>query len=221
MKNIFYILLLVILFSSCNKDEVKTSSRIAIKTVSFTIKPRIEVPKLESSDVLIDWMEYYQSFDPTISLDSFSLEGMRYGNFIQGNVFGKFDERYDDIYDNLIIYSPNGKKYIDFDSYQWSIDENQNLIGSIDQEVNLVDIDNQTVTRIHFSGPTEWVENAYWKNDSIVVLLENSFENILRISEVNILSEEVYVFRNYISVFIESEYSRIRLKKKGLKFNEL
>jgi len=218
MKSIIYILLLLILFSSCSKDEVKSSSRIAIKTVSFTIKPKIKVPSIESSAVLTDWMEYYQSFDPTISLDSFSLEGMRYGNFIPGNIFGNFDERYDDIYDSFIIYSPNGNKYIDFDSYQWHIDEDENIINSIDQEVNLVDIENETVTRIDFNGPTVWVENAYWKNDSIVVLLENSFENILRINEVNIISEEVYVFRNYISIFIESEYWRLRLKKKGLKF---
>ncbi len=170
----------------------------------------------DSNNLLVDWANYYKSLDSSFSLDLFQLERTDTLNFIQGNVFGIFDKEFDEIYNDFIVYSPNGKRYLDFDSYQWTIDENRNTIFSADQEINLIDLNAQTVTRIAFRGPLLWVENALWRDDSTVVLLENSSDHFLRISELNIINGEIKTFKYSKSINTNSQYFENRLIEKGL-----
>ncbi len=217
MKLIRIFLILTIL-ASCNQQKEKKEKDLTSKTKElFTDSLNLNIDK-SSNEILKDWFDYYKSIELTFSLDNFSLERTDTLDFIQGNIFGNFDENFDKIYSDFIVFSPNKKQYIDFDSYQWTLDENKILMFSPDQEINLVDIDTQTVERIGFNGPSYWVENAFWKNDSTVVLLENSDEKYLTISKIYLNSKQIKVFKYQDSLTIQSEYSKLRFKKKGLKY---
>ena len=188
-----------------------------IKAEKTVLEPiRLDINNT-TNDILLDWSNYYKSLDSSFSLDNFHLEQTDTLNFIQGNVFGIFDNEFNKVYGDFIVYSPNQEKYIDFDSYQWTMDENQTPIFSPDQEINLIDLNKQTVMRIGFNGPLQWVENAFWENDTTVFLFENSSERILIISEIDVISKKVKIFKYQDTLNVKSDYSELRLRKKGLK----
>ena len=188
-----------------------------IETKESILAPeRLTINNTENN-ILLDWLNYYESLDSTFTIENFFLERSDTLNFIQGNVFGNFDEEFDKIYNDFIVFSPNKKSYIDFDSYQWSIDKNNTPVFSPDQEINLIDLVNRTVTRIGFNGPLQWTENVYWKNDTTVVLLENTSEMIPRISELNIVNRLQKTFKYQDPLIVKSNYSELRLISKGFK----
>ena len=188
-----------------------------IETIKLVLKPEKLNFDKTSNIILNNWVDYYKSLEPSFSLDNFFIEKVDTLNFIQGNVFGNFDKEFNKIYTDFIVFSPNQKQYIDFDSYHWSIDEANTPIFSPDQEINLIDVKNQTVKRIGFNGPSQWVENVFWKDDTTVILLENSNERILRISEINVINQKIKIFKYKSIITIKSDYSEQRLVKKGLK----
>ncbi|PCJ64899.1 MAG: hypothetical protein COA58_11545 [Bacteroidetes bacterium] len=217
MKNIIYILIILTFFSSCTEQnkEKKSESTPEIK-VSDMESVQLDTSKI-SNDILLNWSNYYKSLDSSFSLGNFSLERTDTLNFIRGNVFGIFDEEFDPIYTDFIVFSPNQKRYIDFDSYQWTIDKDNIPIFSPDQEINLIDLNKQTITRIGFNGPLQWVENAFWENDSTIVLLKNSSEGELIISKIDILNRYQKIFKYQGTLHVNSKYSELRLSSKGLK----
>lgn len=218
MKNIIHILLILTIFSSCREQKKLTNNKVStIETIKLVLKPeKLNIDKT-SNIILNNWVDYYRSLEPSFSLDNFFIEKVDTLNFIQGNVFGNFDKEFNKIYTDFIVFSPNQKQYIDFDSYHWSIDETNTPIFSPDQEINLIDVKNQTVKRIGFNGPSQWVENVFWKDDTTVILLENSNERILRISEINVINQKIKIFKYKSIITIKSDYSEQRLVKKGLK----
>lgn len=216
MKKICYIFLILAFLISCIEKREKKEKELTPKTTE--LKTRFLNLNIESNENLKDWFDYYKSIELTFSLDNFILERIDTLNFIQGNIFGSFDENFDKVYSDFIVFSPNKKQYIDFDSYQWALDENKKPMFSPDQEINVVDIDNQSVERIGFYGPSYWVENAFWKNDSTIVLLENSDEKYLSINEINLNSKQIKVFKYQDRLIVQSEYSKLRFKKKGLEY---
>lgn len=217
MKNIIYILIILTFFSSCTEQNKKKEKELTIETNELILEPvQLNINK-PLNEILLDWSNYHESLDSSFSIDGFFLEYADTLNFIQGNVFGIFDKEFDKIYNDFIVYSPDKKRYIDFDSYQWTMNEDNTVLFSPDQEINLIDIKKQTVTRIGFNGPLKWVDNAFWENDTTVVLLENSSEKELRISKINIVnkSQKTYKYRDTLNH--NSKYSELRLRNKGLK----
>jgi hypothetical protein len=226
MKNIIYILLILTFFSSCSEHNKKKDKELTIETkdkelttetkelILKTVQLSIHNPE---NNILIDWSNYHKSLDASFSLDDFFLERSDTLNFIQGNVFGVFDKEFDKIYNDFIVYSPDKKRYIDFDSYQWTLDEDNKVMFSADQEINLIDVNKKSVKRIGFNGPLQWVDNVFWENDTTVVLLENSSEKELRISKIDIVNkyQKTYKYRGTLNV--NSKYSELRLSNKGLK----
>jgi len=218
MKHRNYIYIILILFVSCkesNKKETKTTE-IQQTESNLEIK-RFDLDK-NSNLKLSKWVEYYQSLEPNFSLENFEFKSKDTFNIIQGNVFGNYDINFDSIYSNFLIYRNDKKKYIDIDSYNWSLDENNELIFSPDQEINVVDINNKTVERIAFRGPSQWVENAFWQNDSLIILLENDNEKQPEITELNLESRIVRSFKYRDTLNFVSKYSKLRFKEKGLKY---
>lgn len=165
---------------------------------------------------LVDWLSYYQNEDSTFSLESFKFESIDTLQFMQGSVKGSFDEGYDSIYNDYLVLNAFKDQYIDFDSYQWSLDENKKPMYSPDQEINWVDINKKTVTRIGFLGPSQWVEDAFWENKSTVVLLENSDENVLRIIKIDLNRKIATTFKYDSSLKSKSKYATKRLLKQEL-----
>ncbi|AUC78690.1 hypothetical protein CW736_04465 [Nonlabens sp. MB-3u-79] len=86
---------------------------------------------------------------------------------ISGNVCGSFDS----IYSKFLVYQNNKEKYVDLDCYHWIANQKGNLKFWPDLKINLVDLKNKSVHRWAFRSPSQWVENIFWQNDSLMVLL--------------------------------------------------
>ncbi|MBL1278797.1 MAG: hypothetical protein COA33_000870 [Fluviicola sp.] len=215
MKKGFYILIFLLFLFSCVEENKKNVEELTNNnTLSFR---QVKLLRNDiSNNVFLNWSSYYKSLDSSFSADNFFLEDMKSINFIPGNINGIFDDEFDEIYTDFIVFSPSKVQYIDLDSYQWTIDENDSPIFSADQEINLVNISEQTVERIDFKGPHQWVEDAYWIDDSTIVLLENSSEGILRVSKINLFRKEIKTFKCGHTIHAKSKYSELRLIKKGL-----
>lgn len=215
-KVLFYLLTLLLLFVSCREKVEKSAEEQASEIPSPSIHLDLNE---QSNEGLQDWVDYYTSLDTTFSLAAFALELVDTVRFRQGNVLGNFEEGFDSMYADFLVYSPNRKKYIDFDSYLWALDEQNKPEFSPDQEINLVDIESQTITRIGFNGPSQWLELALWKNDSIVFLFESSSEQLLRISELHLSNKERRTFLYPDTLDVESNYFNLRLQRGGISFD--
>jgi hypothetical protein len=211
-KRTFFLLTLVILISCSEKKEKKTKDS---NTNNVEFKQLLL--DLETNENIKDWFDYYKSKDSTFCLSDFMFERIDTLNFIKGNVLGQFDKNFDKIYADFLVFSEDKNKYIDFDSYYWTLDNEKKPLFDIDQEINLVDIKKQTVTRIGFRSSTSWVENTFWENDSTIILLENNTENRPRITKIELKNSISVTFKYKNSMRFKPKYYELRLKKKGLK----
>lgn len=171
-----------------------------------------------SNTTLSEWVNYYQNLEPDFSLNSFEFKSNDTLVIRQGNVFGNYDKNFDKIYSDFLIYRDDKEQYVDFDSYNWMLNENNKPDFSPDQEINLVDIKNKTVNRIAFRGPSQWVENVFWQNDSTIVFLENNYEKQPTILKLNLKNKSIKTFIYQDTLKFESEYSKLRFKQKGLSY---
>lgn len=153
------------------------------------------------------------SLDSGFYQNTFKLESTTNLNLESGNIFGTFDKEFNSIYAPFLVYSPNKEQYVDFDSYHWSL-EGKTPQFEIDQEINLVNVKNKTIKRIGFRGSNELVEDAYWKNDSTVVLLENMNSTTPRISLINLTAQTSFIYTSSCTLNPKSEYSSIRIQNK-------
>jgi hypothetical protein len=137
-------------------------------------------------------------------------------NEMQGNILGTFDNKFDSRYSVLLIYSPNEKKYIDIDSYKMELDDNKVAMFDVDQEINIIDKDKKTINRIEFYGTYCWIEDAFWVNDSVFVLLGNTDVNSLFINIYDLINKRKIVYEYKSNLNFYSEYYTQRLIKKGI-----
>jgi hypothetical protein len=163
------------------------------------------------------WVAYYtEQVDSDFVITKFRRHSLGTFDTMEGTVWGIFDENYDEVYNNFLIFSPSKEWYLDIDSYQWQLsNENQKeLIFDVDQEINLVHPANKTVERIAFRGSSSWVEDAYWRNDSTVVLLENSLDKIPSITVMDLKSNTQNQYRYNDTLANSSEYTFHRIQSK-------
>lgn len=218
MKNRIYIYVILILFVSCNDSNKKETQITEIEqTESNVTIQRLDLEK-NSNLKLSDWVDYYHKLEPKFSLENFEFNSKDTLNIMQGSVVGNYDTNFDSVYSDFLIYRNDKEKYVDFDSYSWSLDENDELMFSPDQEINLIDIKNKTVNRIAFRGPSHRVENVFWQNDSTIVLLENNDEKQPNISKIDINKKSVTTFVYRDTLNFNSEYTKLRFEKLGLSY---
>jgi hypothetical protein len=173
-------------------------------------------PKLKAHDAnLKDWLGYYRQKGLNPDPSQFELtDTASLPAFMPGNVHATFDPEFDSVYLHFLVYSPDRTRYIDFDSYQWTIGPDGKPGFSPDQETDLVDLKRRTVRRLAFRGPSQWVENVSWKNNSTVYLLESSDEGQLFISEIDLKTGKVHTYQYKRRVPFRSEYAKKRLEWK-------
>lgn len=177
MKKSVFLFLLIVLTYSCNKIKENTVNDENRKDKKGQIEEKELGLSQENNQILKDWISYYTAKDTTFSIENFHFLKSDTLQLLKGTIHGIFDKEFDTIYSDFIVFNNQKDKYIDFDSYNWEIDKQNKITFSVDQEIDLVNVAKKTVTRIAFNGSSQWVEEAFWKNDSIVVLLENTIEN--------------------------------------------
>lgn len=206
----------LLILLSCNSK----SPELKIQTENPTIKEQKTVTnffKYSQNETLENWITYYQTnIDSNFKIDRFEQTYKSEFDKLQGNIYGIFDKEFDKTYTDFLIYSPNKQNYIDIDSYQWSLSEEDSdeLLFEVDQEINLVNIPTKKVERIGFRGSTGWVEDVYWKNDSIIVLLEITTNRVPIITQMNLYSGESLSFTYQDTLKEMSNYSNKRILKK-------
>lgn len=202
---------LIVFFSatllfSCENEPGTTSERVT--------EPAVPQLNVEESN-LKDWLDFYRRKGTDIDLKDFGPEDTTQVERLQGTVKGSFDPEFDSVYVPFLIYSPDKTKYVDIDSYQWSVGDDGEPAFDVDQEIDLVDLKAKTVRRIAFRGPAYAVENVSWKNNSVFYLLERSDDGQLFISEVDLKTGKmiIYRYKHTLSSISRPSYSKDRLDK--------
>lgn len=211
MKNISLVIIGCLIIFSCTEKK-----KINIKSVE-TEKKYADISNIKHL-TLNNWSAYYKTYiDSFFNLNNFILESENTIQKTEGSVYATFNEQFDTVYTGFLIYSPNKQKYIDIDSYQLSIGKTTNeLLFEADQEINLIDLVDQKVWRIAFFGPSYWVEDALWQNDSIVLLLQNSYNQIPAVQKININTLKQYTY-TYNDTLTKKSHYRIKRINKILK----
>lgn len=199
------ILLLSLVTSACNEPSKKTSTKNA---VAATQKSYFR----DNHPTFQKWKNYYSSLDPKLSGIAFIQSSEQKQEDIPGTVHATFDKEFDPVYLPFLVYSPDKSRYIDFDSYQWSLINGEPQF-EVDQEVNLVDTKNKTVRRIAFRGPSAVIEEVYWKNNATVVMLEN-FDSVPIIHVIDLVKKTEKTYTGTMKVKAQSAYFTLRLQDK-------
>jgi len=139
--------------------------------VSCSQKQGYELADL-SNPLLDEWFAGFQSADSSFSIEKFkTLLSDETENRITKLENKWFDYQSDNSV--LYVYSSDHHFYIDLDYY--TIIEDGVYTGSdIDTKVFLVDVRQGKALEIVNTGSSAWVEDAFWVNDTVFVLLENS-----------------------------------------------
>ncbi len=220
MKKIKYILVLFIILSAC-KDSKNSPEKKVEKIEKKEETVRTYFHHINATDsILTNWVDYYKTYDTTFNIKNFEHKFAQPFKRMPGNIQGNFSKEFNPVYEPFLMHSPNNKFYVDIDSYTWEVFVDrgkEELSFAPDQEINLVNKEEKTVTRIDFRGPSEWVEDAFWVNDSIVVLLENSDEKIPALTLIRLFDDTKEYYRYKDTLNFKSGFSKKRLAEKGIK----
>lgn len=226
MKSIPLFLLFNLLFFTISCGDKKEESVSDIEIPQKIEEPIVEEASeenlfvnFESQPNMKTWMDFYKSHDSDLSLNNFNLEESQKLKLMEGNVKGNFDPNFDKTYEPFLIYNPSKTMYLDIDSYNWEVDKEGTTLFNSDSEINLVNLNDKSVSRIAYYGPSYWVDDAFWLSDSIFALLENNYDNQPSIQIYNLKKNIVspYVYSDTLSNMQQRSYLKKRLQSKGIK----
>lgn len=211
MKGLILISLLLIF--SCNQKE--KYSAIPIKKEQKSVIGKESQPhKLLYNQ---PWFNFYRQENPDFNPELFQLKQTAPISYQESSVTVMNEKGFNEVYKPFLIFNESKTKYIDFDSYQWFLEPDDTVGFEADQQVVLVDYKNKTARQIAFFGPSFWIEDAFWKGDSVAVLLGNTYEQVPFMMKYNFDKNEVQNFQYPDTLKVETSYSKIRLRKNGIK----
>ena len=209
MKSTIWIFTVLALPFSCSDRNQELKSELIVDS-NDSIPETQEIKFQDVHPTFKKWQEYYVTLDSNFVNNEFILSTTVKSEFIEGNIFGTFDKEFDKTYLPFLVYNTNKEQYIDFNSYHWTLVEGEPQF-EVDQEINLVNIKEETIQRISFCGSQELVEDAYWMNDSTVVLLENVNGNTPQINVVDLYTQSLKIYKSQYASKLNSEYFRKRI----------
>lgn len=207
---------LIIISCSDKKDESVENERL-VDVDSTEVTDISEPISFETNPTMKGWLDFYKKENPEMGLANFELQKTGKLETMEGTVSTIYEPDFDSVYLPFLVFNPSKTMYIDLDSYNWVPDENGNAMFEADQEVNLVNLKDKTVTRVGFYGPSYWAEDAFWMNDSVFVLLENDDQNQTGFRLINLQEKTISSYLNNQPLKVnEIFYNDLRLKKKGV-----
>lgn len=152
------------------------------------------------------WKMYYSDRDVDMTSGNFELENTVDVVPETATSTAMWESGFDQVYIPFLAFNADSSKYVDIHSYKWKRTADGEIAINPDQEVMLVDRKTQSKKRLFFNGPSFWVEDAYFKNDSIVILMENSDERIPAYQELNIntMKSDYYILKEQVT--FDSDY---------------
>lgn len=209
MKKLLYGITILGLLSlyNCNKksEEKPEKEPVANDTIQTAKKD------VYSDKVFETWIAYYKGLDPNFQSKLFEKEAPYKIIREKATSPAVWDAKFNSVYKDFLIYNADSTQYIDIDSYKWKMLAGDQLQIGPDQEILLVNIPNKKVERILFYGPSFWVENAYFKNDSTIVLLENSSDKKPGYQEINLNTDSAQYYIYPKALKEPSEYLKKRI----------
>lgn len=210
LKKFSIYIFMIAFFWACDTKSEKTIQDIDlnVKTEEETVvKPR----RAYTLETQSHWLDYYKSENTDFDMSNFKKEDSFKIERMKTNLTPIWNPEFNPVYKQFLAFNADSTQYIDFDSYKWGFDDKGELIIGPDQEIVLVNIPEKKVERLLFYGPSFWVEEAYFKNDSIVVLLENSSENVPAYQEININqnTSDYYIYESPLE--FHSDYLKRRV----------
>lgn len=207
-----YAFLLLALLFSCDQKPKPPANVNTSKSKSAQISK-------QNDSSLNKWLQYYQSENPDFQLDNFKLKETSKISFRETSVPILNKEGFNETYKPFLVFNKSKDHYLDFDSYNWFLEADGTAGFEADQQVVLVDLKQKKARQIAFFGPSFWVEEAYWKGDSVAVLLGNSYDKIPFKTEYNFLQNTVKYYQSADTLKFETPYFKMRLRKKGIKID--
>lgn len=209
------VFLLLIIVISCEK-KTKSESLLKDKNeTSIQSKPNVSQDLFTSTS----WFLHYQKDNPDFNREKFSLEETAPIQFHETSVVILNEKGFKKVYKPFLIFNESKSKYIDLDSYHWFPNSDDNASFEADQQIILVDYLKKEAQQIAYFGPSYNIEHAYWKGDSIAVLLGNSYEKVPFIFEYNFPSNTFKYFKYSDTLQFTVPYSEVRLKGEGINLN--
>lgn len=212
MQKIIILIFILILVYSCDTRKEDQPADIQLPTEQI-VTVAVDKQPTYSTAVRNQWESYYADIIPNFSRENFTTEESFKIIRSKGTVTPIWDKKFNPVYKDFFAFNADSTQYIDFDSYKWGFDDKGQLVINPDQEIVLVNIPQKKVERILFYGPSFWVEDAYFKNDSVVVLLENSTDRIPAYQEINLKQNKSNYYLYNKSVDFDSEYYKNRISR--------
>ena len=125
------------------------------------------------------------------------------------------------MYLDFLSYNGDSSKYVDIDSYSCFVTKDGKIAFSPDQEINLVDVAEKTVSRLVFFGSSARVEETFWEGASVVVLLGNGEPDVsgIFIARIHLASGLMSTYYHEDFSQMKSDYTIKRLEQKGIRIN--
>lgn len=210
-----YILLLFLIFFSCEKQEKFENSKITEKPASTQKPDKAKPDFLETTD----WFQYYQEKNPAFSPAKFTLQDTSPITYRETSIKILNGKGFNQIYAPFFIFNESKDHYLDIDSYHWLLGPDGYASFEADQQIVLVDVKKKEAKQIAFYGPSFRIEDAAWKGDSVAVLLGNSYEKVPFKVEFNFRKNQVKSYQYSDTLKFEKPFADFRLEKKGIKIN--
>ncbi len=210
MKTCFYYSLFMLIVSCGEgKKAPQTNDENSSSTDSAaTAKSKKEDP------VLRGWMNYYLNENPEFKTDKFIKTSSDAINYQSTSVKKLNEKGFNEMYKPFLIFDKSGTRYLDFDSYHWSLAPDGDISFEADQQVVLVDLPRRTAQQIAFFGPSFKIEEAYWPDDSTAVLLGNTYEKVPFQMKFNFKNNKMQYFQYPDTLKFKKSYYENRLQQK-------
>ncbi|MDO5510194.1 MAG: hypothetical protein Q4F57_05820 [Weeksellaceae bacterium] len=211
-KTVVLSLCAIVLFS-CDSRETQPADTV----IATEPTPPEETESLYTDRAFNQWKMYYSERDVDMTSGNFELDNTIDVVPENATSAAMWEPGFDPVYLPYLAFNADSSMYVDIHSYKWKAYEGEEIAINPDQEVMLVNRKDKTKKRLFFYGPTFWVEDAYFKNDSIVVLMENNDERLPAYQELNIrtMKSDYYVLKE--SVNFDSDYLNRIVTRRGIK----
>lgn len=216
-RKFFLVSILSFIVISCGDKKEEPVSAEPLEEVD-SLNSDNSALSFEENTTMKGWLDFYKKENPNMGLSNFELQNTEKLETMEGSVKATFDAEFDSVYKPFLIYNSSKTMYIDLDSYNWVLDDDGTAMFEADQEVNLINLNDKSVTRIGFYGPSHWAEDAFWMSDSVFVLLENNDQNETSFQLINLGENTISSYINTQPLEIREEfYNDLRLGRKGVK----
>ena len=209
----FAYLLLLVIFCSCQKlSKISQAEHSSKKITEFS-------EKLSQKDChqIQAWVQYYKKENPDFDCALFDFKNKSQISDLEASILTINDKDFDNIYKPFLIFNKSQTKYLDFDSNQWFLGEDGTAGFEVDQEVVLVDLKSNKTTQIAFLGSSQWIEDGFWENDSVAILVGNSYEKIPFVIRYNFTQNTREFYQYSDTLKNDSSYSKNRLLRYGIR----